>query len=388
MNTARKLTKKFVESITPHEINELLLWDTELKGFGIRIFPTGRRTYFVQYRNQYGHTRRKKIGVHGTITAELAREEAKKILGDVAKGRDPSKEAQKARTNPTLQDLATEYLDIHARGKKRLKSYKEDQRMLIRVILPRLGEKKVEELTPLDLQYLHSHLKNTPYVANRVMALLHKMFNLAVQWKWVKSNPATGIKKYKEYKRDRWLKDEEMEKLWNVLDQYPGHVTAYAFKFLLITGARKGEVLNATWDQFDLENGVWSKPSHLTKQDKKEHLPISSKALELLEEIKKFKKPDSLYLFPGRMPGQPLKEPKTLWRTVLKKAGIENFRIHDLRHTHASHLVSSGLSLSIVGKLLGHTQAATTQRYAHLADEPLRQAVELFSSKIKRERNK
>jgi integrase len=382
MNSAKKLTKKYVESIVPHETNELLLWDTEIKGFGVRVFPTGRRTYFVQYRNQFGSTRRKKIGVHGSITAELAREEAKKILGDVAKGADPSKEFQKAKERPTFDDLAGEYLTVYALSNKKANSFREDKRLLEKRVLNRFTGKKLEEITPYDIQHFHHDLRSTPYTANRIRSLLNTMFNLAIQWQWISHNPVNGVNKYLEHKRDRWLNNEEMERLWNVLDQYPGHPTAYVFKFLLLTGARKGEVLNATWDQFDLDKGVWTKASHLTKQKKKEHLPLSVKALELLNEIKKFKQPDSTYLFPGRVAGQPIKEAKTLWRTILQKAGLENIRIHDLRHTHASHLVSSGLSLSIVGKLLGHTQAATTQRYAHLADEPLRQAAELFGSKV------
>ena len=118
MRNNQKLTKRFVESITPHETNELLLWDSELRGFGVRVFPTGRRTYFVQYRNQFGSTRRKKIGVHGNITADQAREEAKKLLGDVAKGADPSKDAQKEKLKPTFQQLAAEYLEKYAKIKK------------------------------------------------------------------------------------------------------------------------------------------------------------------------------------------------------------------------------------------------------------------------------
>ena len=151
---------------------------------------------------------------------------------------------------------------------------------------------------------------------------------------------------------------------------------------MLLTGARKGEALQATWDQFDLEKGLWIKPAHLTKQKKKEHLPLSDKALLLLASLKKQNTEASPYLFPGRKAGQPLKEVKKFWSTVLKESKLESVRIHDLRHTHASHLVSSGLSLSIVGKLLGHTQASTTQRYAHLADEPLRKATEVFGNKV------
>lgn len=233
-----------------------------------------------------------------------------------------------------------------------------------------------------EIQDLHLKLNELPYRANRLLALLSKMFSLAISWGWRADNPVIGIERYQEAKRDRWLNDKELQQLWNVLESYPNHITAYVFKFLILTGARKGEVLAAKWDQFDLEKGVWTKPSHLTKQKKKEHLPLSDKALEVLQIIKELNHHGSSYIFPGKIDGRPLQEIKTFWRKVLKEEKLKNVRIHDLRHTHASHLVSSGLSLSVVGKLLGHTQVSTTQRYAHLADEPLRHATELFGSKI------
>jgi len=234
------------------------------------------------------------------------------------------------------------------------------------------------------LQQLHKTLKDTPYLANRVRSLLSKMFNLAKDWGWMEDNPVLSIEKYQEEKRDRWLNDKELEKIWSVLDRYPTHFTAFVFKLLLLTGSRKGELLNATWDQFDLKKGIWTKPSHLTKQKRKEHLPLSEQAIDVLLQLKSLHMGYSPFLFPGKVEGKPLQEIKTFWKTVLKEAVIKDLRIHDLRHTHASHLVSRGLSLSIVGKLLGHTQASTTQRYAHLADEPLRAATEVFGKKVGR----
>src|SRR3990167_276893 len=281
----------------------------------------------------------------------------------------------------SMQDLARDYIERHGQ-KKREKSLKEDQKLLRNIIMPSLGSLKVANVSRRDIESLHLRLKNTPYQANRVVALLSKMFSLAVSWGWRADNPAQGIEKYQEEKRDRWLNDEELQRLWSVLDKYSENLTAYVFKFLLLTGARKGEALQATWDQFDLEKGLWIKPAHLTKQKKKEYLPLSDKTLLLLEALKKRREGTLPYLFPGKKVGEPLKEVKKFWGTVLKQANLKNVRIHDLRHTHASHLVSSGLSLSIVGKLLGHTQASTTQRYAHLADEPLRKATDVFGKKV------
>ncbi len=380
MNIGKKLTKRFVESIVPHEKEELLIWDTELKGFGIRVFPTGRRTYFVQYRNQSQSTRRKKIGVHGVLSTEQAREEAKKLFGDIAKGEDPSATARLKKNVRTLTDLAHEYLASHSKIKKTQKGYKEDEYFLNEIILKRYGRLSVEKVSTLDLQKIHVELQKTPYKANKLRDLLSKMFNLAIQWGWRSDNPVKGVEKYKEYKRHRWLNDEEVQKLWPVLDAYPNQNVSNVIRLLLLTGSRRNEVLHATWDQFDLETGVWTKPAHTTKQRRMEHLPLSTQAIEILRSMQKDS--DSTFLFPGKVLGKPLQEIKKAWQTMRTAADLPNVRIHDLRHTHASHLVSSGLSLSIVGKLLGHTQASTTQRYAHLADEPLRQATEFFGNKM------
>ncbi len=382
MNIGKKLTKKFVESIVPHEKEELLIWDTELKGFGIRVFPTGRKTYFIQYRNQSQNTRRKKIGVHGVLSTEQAREEAKKLFGDVAKGEDPSAIARLKKNIRTVSDLTKEYLESHSKIKKTPKGYKEDLYFLNEIVLKRYGRLSVEKISTLDLQKIHVELQRTPYKANKLRDLLSKMFNLAVQWGWRPDNPVKGIEKYKEYKRHRWLNNEEVQKLWLVLDSHPNQNVSNVIRLLLLTGSRRNEVLYATWDQFDLEMGVWTKPAHTTKQRRMEHLPLSTSALDIL--IKMKIESISPFLFPGKVPGKPLQEIKKSWDKIRKKAGIPDVRLHDLRHTHASHLVSSGLSLSIVGKLLGHTQASTTQRYAHLADEPLRQATELFGGKIRK----
>jgi len=376
-----KFTKRFVEAIAPDSEKTLKFWDAELKGFGLIVLPSGRRTYCIEYRNVDRVKKRLKIGIHGTITTEEARDLAKKRLGQVAHGEDPTEQKKQLSNLATVGELASNYLELHG-YKKRPKSLQEDQKLLQNIILPALGRLKVIYISRRELEALHKHYQDTPYQANRALSLLSKMFNLAMSWGWRDDNPATNIQKYQEEKRDRWLNQEELDRLWEVLDRHSGHMTAYVFKFLILTGARKGEALGATWDQFDLEKGVWTKPSHLTKQKKKEHLPLSEKAVEVLQIVKKRTPKGSVYVFPGRIEGLPLKEIKTFWRTALKEAKLDNIRIHDLRHTHASHLVSSGLSLSIVGKLLGHTQASTTQRYAHLADAPLRHAAELFGSKV------
>jgi integrase len=380
MNITKKLTKRQVESVEPHAQQEVFVWDSELKGFGLRVFPTGRRTYFVQYRNQFARTRRKKIGVHGILTAEQAREEAKKILGDVAKGDDPSENRGIAQSKKNMAELAHEYLEVYAKLHKGQKSCKDDERRINNVILLKLGTKKIEEVTSKCLQELHREFKDRPYEANRLMALLSKMFSLAIQWRWISENPAKGVEKYHEEKRQRWLNDEELDRLLKVLAQYHNQDVPNVIRLLILTGSRMSEVLNAVWEQFDLQKGVWSKPSHSTKQKRFEHVPLSSQTLQLLFKMKKSS--NSIFLFPGKVEGKPIHTIKKAWHTIRTRAELPEVRLHDLRHAYASHLVSSGLSLSIVGKLLGHTQAATTQRYAHLADEPLRAATEVFGQKV------
>lgn len=378
-----KLTKRIVESTLPDPTKRVVVWDTEITGFCVRVYPTGKRTYFLQYRNKKRETHKIKIGVHGPITTELARQKAIELSLSIGVGEDPSVKHKIVVGNAeqSMQDLADKYLCLHAGPKKAPKSYKEDVAKLKNIILKRYGLLRVDAITTLDLQKLHSDLHKTPIHANRIMALLSKMFNLAIQWGWRPDNPVVGVDKYKEQKRHRWLDDEESQRLFSTLDAYHNQDVANAIRLLILTGARKTELLSATWDQFDLEKGVWTKQAHLTKQRKMEHVPVSSVALEILKKMKE--KAESPFLFPGKLPGEPLKDPKKAWNTLRKKADIPDVHIHDLRHTYASHLVSSGLSLSIVGKLLGHTQASTTQRYAHLADAPLREATELLGNKMK-----
>lgn len=382
-----KLTKRFIESIIPDPRKPLKYWDDEIRRFGVVILPSGRRTYCIEYRNANHIQKRVKIGVHGQITLEEARNIAKIKLGKIATGEDLAETVKQSRNMPTVNELAEKYLKLHAEIEKRPKSIKEDKSMLNNYILKEFGARKVSSITYEDIQTLHASLNHMRVRSNRILSLLHTMFKLAVQWRMRTDNPVSGIKKYQEHKRTRWLQGDEMKRLINVLDAYPNQTTANIIRLLLLTGARKHEVLEATWDQFDLENGVWTKRAHTTKQKKIDHTPLSPPTLAILKELEK-EKEDSLFLFPGRAQGKPIQDIKKAWTAIRKRADLKDFTIHDLRHTYASHLASSGLSLRIVGKLLGHTQASTTLRYAHLADKPLREATTLFSEKFKEWSNK
>jgi integrase len=281
-----------------------------------------------------------------------------------------------------MRDLATDYLERHAIPKKRARSIRNDRSMIDRIILPRLGGKKVHAVQLREVQALHVAMKDTPYQANRVLALLSKMFSLAVKWGWRMDNPAKGIERYQEERRERWLSDQELRTLLAALAHHPNQRAANAVRFQVLTGARIGEVLQTRWSDIDFDRGLWVKPSHHTKQKRTEHLPLSGPALALLAEMRETADPAEAHLFPGNVPGKPLQDIKKFWKSITAMAGLPGYRLHDNRHTHASHLVSSGLSLEIVGRLLGHTNPTTTKRYAHLADDPLRAAADRFGAKV------
>lgn len=378
-----KLTKNSVDNLKPYEA-ESVFWDETLPGFGVRVKPSGMKSFVVQYRNRKtGRSRRKTLGKHGPhMSLHQARELAKGYLSDVVRGGDPVAELKAARSSPSVRELADQYLSHHAIPKKRPKSVANDRSMLYRFILPNIGNHKVFEVGYGDIQTLHNSLKSTPYQANRVLSLISKMFELSIKWRWRRDNPAKAIEKFHEEKRYRWLSDEELAKLTKALNEHPNQIAANAIRLQLLTGARIGEVLSAKWIDFNLDRGVWIKPSHHTKQKRTEHLPLSGAAKQLLILHCEASGIESEFVFPGRLSGKPIVDLKRFWRSVMTSAGIENYRIHDNRHTHATQFVSSGMSLAIVGRLLGHTNPMTTQRYAHLADNPLREAAEIMARKM------
>jgi integrase len=379
-----RLSKIAVDKLSSGQCDRIF-WDTSLVGFGVRLKPNDTKSYVVQYRNRStGRSRRKTIGQHGPLMSfAQAKEIATGLLSDVLRGHDPVAESNFMRTAPTISDLGHQYLEVHAIPKKRPKSVANDRSMLDRHVLPKLSSYKVSEVGHQDVQTLHNSLKSTPYQANRTMALLSKMFELAIKWGWRSDNPAKGIERFHEEKRHRWLSDEEITRLTAALDDHPNQKAANTIRLQLLTGSRIGEVLTSKWTDFNLDRGVWIKPSHHTKQKRTEHLPLSGAACELLASIRNANRGQSNLVFPGRAIDKPIVDLKKFWRAILTAANIQDYRIHDNRHTHASHLVSSGMSLAIVGRLLGHTNPMTTQRYAHLADDPLREAAEIMAEKLR-----
>lgn len=400
---ASKISQRTVKNLAAPEAGSRIVWDSEIKGFGVRVTAAGVASYILDYR-VHGRHRRYTIGRHPEWSSEAARGEAASLKPRISRGYDPLHEKELARTEPTISDLGEEYKQ---RVKKRPGSLRNDREMLAGIILPKLGKLKVAAVGRRDIEALHQSLKATPYRANRMLALMSHMFTKAIEWKWATGNPARGIPRYHEERRERWLTEEEMRAFTRALDKYEkqerkgttnaqlAKSAANALRLLLLTGAREGEVLKANWSEFDLERGVWTKPSHHTKEKKTEHVPLSAEALEVLRKMGG--EGATGPLFPGRDGKAARVTLGRPWVQICKLAGLTQvivkqgkrrkiikhkptLRIHDLRHSFASHLVSRGASLQIVGRLIGHTQVATTQRYAHLADSALRDATNIFGN--------
>ncbi len=223
-----KLTKHIVESAKPDPERDVFIWDTQLPGFGLRVYPSGKRKYILQYRTKSSRQRRLVIGPHGPLTAEKARDTARDLLAQVHGGGDPAGDIKATREAPTVADLAADYLQRHAIPNKRPESVRNDRSMLDRLILPQLGKVKVAAVNRRDIELIHNSLRERPYQANRVLALLSKMFNLAMAWGWRGDNPARGIPRFHEDRRQRWLSAEELSRLWAALQSHPNRRTSNA----------------------------------------------------------------------------------------------------------------------------------------------------------------
>ena len=413
---AERLTEIIARKTLPPARGQQMLWDTDIKGFALRITPGGAKSFLLDYRVD-GRQRRMTIGSFPDWSVQAARNAAKKFKQGVDAGQDPMGQRHADRAAPTLADVWERYEAEHL-PRKAKRAQTDERGMWLKIILPQLGKLKLATIEADHIDQLHrdiTQVRRTPVRANRVVEVLRSAFNQAIRWKWLSDNPASGVRKNAEEKRSRFLNHKEITALARALDEHLEQTSANAIKLLMLTGARRGEVLSATWAMFDLENGVWTKPSAHTKQRKIHRVPLSSPALRLLHNMKAAanhavqvkKEPLSPYVFPGN-DGRPLTDIKRSWAAVCAKADLieqvqkkgrdgkiskdqegrpilcwqPNVRLHDLRHSFASILVSAGASLPLIGQMLGHTQVQTTQRYAHMFDDPMRAAAELVGKVI------
>jgi integrase len=373
----QKLTDAVVRKLAAPATGNRVRYDSDIKGFGVRITAAGARAFVLNYRRRSDALeRRATIGAFPDWSVAAAREEAKRLKRLIDGGADPVGEQRDQRDAATVNDLCDRFEQEHLPRKRA--STAADYRSMLRVhVRPELGRRKVNAVEFADVDALHRAVtkRSGPYRGNRTIALLSKMFSLAVRWKLRTDNPVKGIERNDEAKRKRYLTEPELERLKKALTEHDDRVAADVFRFLLLTGARRGEVLQARWRDFDLDKGIWVKPAHTTKTRSTHVVPLSPPALALLKAREKARDRSDDHVFPGRHSGHRV-EVKSNWRRVCAAAKISGLRVHDLRHSFASVLASDGVGLPVIGALLGHTQSSTTQRYAHLVDSVLRSATD------------
>jgi integrase len=393
---ATKITKRFVDSVKATGKSQTF-FDSELTGLYLRVSADGAtKSYGIKFRNRAHVQRRMKIGTHGAVTPEQAREIAARMLAENAQGSDPVARTKAYREAWTVADLAEFYQKevLPAKRPKTRASYTDS---IARFIVPMLGKRKLQEVTHADVTRFHrsatavgkhdregKQSTTGQTQANRTVRVLSSMFTTALREGHVTANPCRGVKLHPEGKRERFLSGDELGRLLIACDQHPDQNAANYVRLLAFTGARPGETLAAEWRMFDLEAATWTKPSQHTKQKKTHVVPLAATSVALLTAMREAADDAGgavaacPYLFPTRDLSKPRADVKAAWGQIVKAAGLADVTRHTLRHTFASQLVQAKETLPQVGRLLGHTQAATTHRYAHLAVDSLREATGTF----------
>jgi integrase len=402
-----RITKRSVDAlICPPGKDREFLWDEALAGFGVGAFPSGKKVYVAQYR-QNGRSRRATIGEHGRLTPDEARSEAKKLLGVAEAGSDPIAERRKEREVRTFGSVADDFLSLHVATKRKGRTGDEYRRILQTCILPAIGSRRIVEVKRVDIARLHGKLVDTPYAANRALALISAIWNWAARRDEVSasSNPCQGIERYPEQGRERFLKPVELAQLGAALAEGETIGLPYdidetnpkakhapkadarrvkldlfacaAIRLLILTGARLREILDARWENLDLERGVIFLADLKTGR---KPVYLSAAAQTVLVSLPRVS--GNPYIIAGEQEGAPRADLKKPWAAVCKAAGLQGVRLHDLRHSFASIGAGASIGLPVIGKLLGHSQAATTHRYAHLDADPLRRAVDTIGATI------
>ena len=390
----RRVTKTVVDRLPASGV----VWDTDVRGFGVRR-QQGDASYVLKVR--VGTQQRfLTIGRHGAPwTPETARREARRLLGEIAAGRDPADARSARKHSPNFNEFADRYVAEHVLVSKKPRSAAEDRRNLARHILPAFGRRLITEITSADVTKFQASKSATPIAANRCLALMSHMFNMAERWglRPRRSNPCEHVAKYPERGRERMLSPQELARLGSALATaaagYPGGINLdhppfrrdfpedwraiAVVKLLIFTGARLSEVLGLRWDQVDLQRGIARLRDSKTGS---KTIYLTEPAVEVLRAVPRF---DNLpFVLSGDRDGTHYSGVQKAWRRIRGLAGLLDVRLHDLRHTHASEAVSAGESLYIVGKILGHTHAATTQRYSHLAENPIRDAANRTAARL------
>jgi integrase len=387
----QKLTDAIIKRLPTPATGNKITYDggkDAVKGFGIRVTAGGSRAFVLSYRTRAGRERRYTIGDADNWQTTAAREKAKELKRYIDDGNDPLGDIEAEREAPTVTDLIDRF-EAEWLPRKRPGTATDYKRMLDKHVRPFFStHTKVAEVTLDDhIEPLHRKISKQGHLrrANTVVAVLSKMFSLAVRWGMRADNPCKGVERHPEVKRTRYLKGDELARLLAALNKHDKD-SANIFRMLLLTGARRGEVLAMRWADVDLEAGKWTKPGSTTKQRTEHEVPLSAPVRQLLAELRDAQSAKSKalpeFVFPGNGDSGHVVAVKRAWASLCKAAGISGLRIHDLRHSFASQLVSGGASLPLIGALLGHSNPTTTHRYAHLFDDPQRVAVERVGAVI------
>lgn len=435
-----KITKRLVDSLKA-EKKDYFVWDDDLPGFGIRVWTSGRKVYVLQYRDPADASRRLVIGEHGTYTPDQARTEAAAQRALVLASRrdptraDPAQNRRQAKLKakvrliePTVAEVADAFL-AHAEAKLKPSTVKEYRRLLgitsirrgVTKGKPRVGELrlalgrfKVAEVTRGQISKIHLGMKGRPYMANRALAALSALFTYSEMqgYRDGLTNPCKGVVEFREHKRERLLSDAEYAALGRALRQaeevglsLPAHrqrrdasaatakhrpkkfdapkpankIGIAALRFLILTGWREGEALTLKWSDLNIERGTATLLDTKTGRSERE---LGAPALLLLEELRPLRRDGNPYVFYGAKEKAHFADTARLWDCIRYAAGLPDVRLHDLRHGYASVGLASGLTLPVIGALLGHMDVATTSRYAHLADTARKRAADLTAGAI------
>jgi integrase len=380
---ALRLTDRIVRGLPVPAKGNRVYYDDLVRGFGCRCTAAGARAFVLNYRRKSdGLERRFTIGGFPDWPTLAAREEAKRLKREIDGGADPVGKNNDARNAATMADLCSRF-EAEYILRKRQTTQRGYRQQIATNIRPALGRMKVASVTFADIDTLHRKVgARAPTQANRVVALLSRMFNLAIRWGLRSDNPTRGIERNRESKRQRYLTGTELARVTAALADMRDQGAANAIRLMLLTGARRGETLAARWRDVDLDAGVWVKPASTTKQATLHRVPLSEAAVRLLAEMRQQAGADAEWIFPAPVKAGHRTAIELAWQNLRKAADIPGVRLHDLRHSYASILASSGLSLPVIGALLGHATPTMTARYAHLLDDPLRRATEVASAVI------
>jgi integrase len=375
-----QLTQQFVDNppIVQHK-TKTDYFDTRLTGFFLEVRATGKATYYQRYRDKHRRNRQARIGAADAMSLEAAREAARQVRSSITNGFDPSEQARKRKEVPLFSEFVENRYLPYVKVYKR--SWKQDEIMIAHHMLPIWGQARLSEIAREDIQQFQADMLvhgYKPGTVNRRMALVKFIFNLAEKWEVIDKSPARGISKVADNSsKERFLTGDETNRLLTALKQCHSQVVPDLIEFLLLTGARKSEASNARWENVNLETGIWTVP--VSKSGKPRYIPLSGAAVQVLA---RRRTNGSVYVFPNPKTGKPLQALHNTWDRIRIRAGLPDVRIHDLRHNFASLLVNHGRSLYEVQKLLGHASISTTQRYAHLSQDTLKDATEIVSASL------